>query len=157
MKGAPFSLSSKGLLNLPPISYPDAFQFIVGRRTYPCSFVLADFLSGAVAKLHSIDPMADCFRVEVPDRQGLFGTFLSLGKGAEIRVNPENLKTFTSFAKALENDEFLAFLLGQISLELNNDTVIERLEQKLALRLDASKESGFAPNTSLTCENGFLN
>lgn len=52
------------------------------------------------------------------DQQGLFGTFLSLGKGAEIRVNPKNLKAFTLFAKALENDEFLANELLNVALSL---------------------------------------
>jgi hypothetical protein len=143
MKGDLFGLSSKGLLNLPQVSYPETFRFIVGRRRYPCSFVLADFLSGAVAGLHSTDPLVDCFRVDVADPQGLFNSFLSLGRGERVRVNSANVKTFISFAKALQNDEFLAFLLGQINPELNHDTVIERLEQRLALGLDVSKEIEF--------------
>jgi hypothetical protein len=143
MKGVTFALSSKGLLNLAPACYPDSFQFIVGRRSYSCSFVLADFISGAVSRLHSIDPIADWFRVDVPDPQRQFKTFLSLGRGEQIRINSGNVKLFILFAKALQNDEFLAFILGQMKPELDEDTVAERLEQRLALGLDVSKEIEF--------------
>jgi hypothetical protein len=150
MKGDPFTLSSKGLLNLAPLSYPDSFQFIVDGCKYSCSFVVADFISGAVARLHSIDPIADCFRVDVSDPNREFGTFLSLGRGNEITVNSGNVKLFSLFAKSLQNKEFLTFLSRQMKLELNQDTVAERLQQGLVLGLDVSKEIEF-------CAKNFAN
>jgi hypothetical protein len=50
-----FSLSTKGLANIPPKDSAMNFEFIAGDATYHCHAFAADFLSPLIANLHLID------------------------------------------------------------------------------------------------------
>jgi hypothetical protein len=80
-------LSARGLANAPVGDWSDHFTFIVGAHRSRCPSSVAQFLSPRVSKLHSIDPTISELRLEVEDRDELFGSVLEAAEGNSIAVD----------------------------------------------------------------------
>jgi hypothetical protein len=101
-------LSARGLANVPVGDWSDNFTFIVGDHRCRCPSSVAQFLSPRVSKLHWIDATISELRLEVEDRDKLFGSVLEAAKGNSIAVDSAHGRTFAGTCAALWSLEFRA-------------------------------------------------
>jgi hypothetical protein len=87
-------LSARGLANVAAGGWSDDFTFIIGNHRYRCRSSVAQFLSPRVPKRHSIDATITELRLEVEDRDKLFGSVLEAVKGNSIAVDSTHRRTF---------------------------------------------------------------
>jgi hypothetical protein len=87
-------LSARGLANVAVGGWSDDFSFIVGDHRYRCQSYVARFLSPQVSMLHSIDATINELRLEVEDRDELFGSVLKSAGGSSIAVDSVHRRTF---------------------------------------------------------------
>jgi hypothetical protein len=140
-------LSVNGLANIPIIPVRNDFEFIVGESHYPCASFLADFLSPKIARLHSVDPTIDKFIVSTKDSNGDFKSFISLGRGEEIRLHPTNRDFFSKLSFELGNCELYSLISDETENETTLANAISRLTGldlfKCDSDFDFSKEIAF--------------
>jgi hypothetical protein len=111
MSGFEVMLTMKGMANLPSSKIVNDFEFIVGNSCHRCPWFIADFISPTVGRLHSFDPSASEFYLDIDDPGHHFAEFLSLGFGSSIRVDEGNLHLFLSLCIELGNREIFQSLL----------------------------------------------
>jgi hypothetical protein len=136
-------LSARGLANGPVGDWSDHFTFIVGDRHYRCPSSVAQFLSPRVSKLHSIDATISELRLEVEDRDKLFGLVLEAAKGNSIAADSDHRGTFEGTCAALWNSELCEFVCDQQRDDFTMDNVLDRLRFRSANRSDISAELEF--------------
>jgi hypothetical protein len=115
----------------------------VGDRRYRCSSPVAQFLSPRVSKLHSIDATISELRLEVEDRDELFGSVLEAAKGDSIAADSDHRGTFEAICATLCNSELCEFVCGQQRDDFTMDNVLDRLRFRSANRCDISAELEF--------------
>jgi hypothetical protein len=80
-------LSARGLANVAVGGWSEDLSFIVGDHRYRCPSSVAQFLSPRVSKLHSIDATINELRLEIEDRDELFGPVSESAGGSRIAVD----------------------------------------------------------------------
>jgi hypothetical protein len=136
-------LSARGLANVAVPDWSDDFTFIIGRHRYQCQSSVAQFLSPRVSKLHSIDATISELRLEVRDRQRVFGSVLEAARGDHIAVDSGHRRTFAAICAALWNSELSESVFGQLSDEVTMENVVDRLRSLPATQCDISTELEF--------------
>jgi hypothetical protein len=136
-------LSGSGLGHLPFEKYSHDFEFVVGSQSYPCPSFLADFLSPRIARVHSSETTFSRYIVETGDSDCLFPSFLRLGTGGCLKVNPSNLLFFCLLSRELENAELFDILERNLNRELRLEDVCERLAVRRELGLVTTREIDF--------------
>jgi hypothetical protein len=96
-------LLAPGLANVPIGDWSEDFTFIVGDHRYRCPLSVAQLLSPGLSELHSIDTTISELRLEVEDRDKLFGSVLEAAKGNSIAVDSAHRRTFARICAALWN------------------------------------------------------
>jgi hypothetical protein len=87
-------------------------MFIVGHRHYPYLSSLAPFLLPRVAKLHLIDDTIDEIKIDVEDRDELFGTVFRTARCGSIMVDSAHWLTFVAICAALGKSELYESTCG---------------------------------------------
>jgi hypothetical protein len=136
-------LSARGLANAPVGDWSDDFTFIMGDHRYRCPSSVSQFLSPRVSKLHSIDATISELRLEVEDRDKLFGLVLEAAKGNSIAVDSAPRPTFAGICAALWNSELYELVYGQQRDEFTMDNVLDRVRFRSANRCDILAELKF--------------
>jgi hypothetical protein len=147
--------SSRGLLNLPQSKYPVDFEFVLPTASFPCSSVVACFLSPLVARLQSADSTVSQLILPI-ENTALFEKVLALATGSEIRLTPDAYCDFAEISKALENVEFLSMVFENIEPELSEATVLSRLKKKQICGLDYEEEVEFCAKNIAALEASLL-
>jgi hypothetical protein len=136
-------LSARGLANVAVGGWSDDFSFIVGDHRYRCQSSIAQFLSPRVSKLHSIDATINELRLEVEDRDELFGSVLKSAGGSSIAVDSAQRRTFAEICGALWNSELYESVCGQLIDEVTMENIVDRLRFLSTTRCDISAELKF--------------
>jgi hypothetical protein len=122
-----FSLSGKGMANIPPFELSGPFTFLVGGVRYPSLTLTADFLSPAIARLRSTDPSLTEFRLETRDDARRFPSFLSLATGGSIRIDRSNFDFFLLLAEELGNFELVDSICAAFESEFSLSRILREL------------------------------
>jgi hypothetical protein len=112
------TLSSRGLSNFLSGQVGDDFQFIVGELSYPCSWIVADFLSPVVAQNHALDSSLLTHVVSTPDPDTQFEAFMALGYGYNLVVTDENRDFLLELTRELGNSELYFSILKQTESDI---------------------------------------
>jgi hypothetical protein len=136
-------LSARGLANVAVGDRSDDFTFIVGDHRCRCPSSVAQFLSPLVSKLHLIDATISELRLEIEDRDELFGSVLEAAKGNSIAVDSDHRGPFEATCASLWNSELCELVCGQQRDEFTMDNVLNRLEFRSANGCDISAELEF--------------
>jgi hypothetical protein len=139
----PGGLSARGLGNVAVRDWSDDFTFIVGGHHYRCPSSGAQFLSPRVSELGCIDATISEMRLEVEDRDGLFGSVLEAAAGDRIAVHSVHRRTFTDICTALWNSELYQCVYPELADEVTMENVVDRLQFLSAIRCDISTELEF--------------
>jgi hypothetical protein len=131
-------LSARGLANVAVRDWFDDFTFIVGNHRYRCPSSLAPLLSPRVSKLHSIEDTIDEIRIDVEDRDELFGTVLEGAQGGGIAVDSVHRGTFMAICAALWKSALCVFDCDQQRDDFTMDKELDRLRFRSANRCDIS-------------------
>jgi hypothetical protein len=137
------SLSTRGLLNIPRSESRNDFEFVVGKRRYPCPWYVAAFVSPKLCRKDSLYGSQTEFIVETPDSNHQFEEVLSLGRGETVIFTSSNQSFFLSIAQEFENYELLFSIKDQLEPELTNSTVIPRLLERCEFNLPVNEEVKF--------------
>jgi hypothetical protein len=136
-------LKTNRLATLPEDLYSKNFQFIASGRIFKSSFVVADFLSPRVAKIHELDRSADSFELDTRDCSQEFEEFFGLANGSELAVSSENYRTLLSIADELENSEVLSFLMEMAREQLTVHSALALFEMKSRAGMNCERELDF--------------
>jgi hypothetical protein len=136
-------LSARGLANVAARDWSHDFTFIIGdyRYWYPSS--VAQFLSPRVSNLHWIDATISELRLEVDDRDKLFGSVLEIVGSGCTAVDSAHQATFAGICTALCNPELYKSVCGQVNGDVAVENVVDRLRFSSAIRCDISTELEF--------------
>jgi hypothetical protein len=124
-KSKNFALSTKGLTKIPKYQERDDFTLIVGNRCCLCPWIIADFLSPRLCKLHAIDCSICKFLFETRDAESRFRSFIDLGFGYSVEISDSDRGMFISLCRKLWNQELYDALVGS---DLTQSNAIKRLE-----------------------------
>jgi hypothetical protein len=122
--GATGGLSARGLANVPVGDWFDHFTFIVGDHRYCYPSSVGQFLSPRVSKVHSIDATISELRLEVEDRDELFGAVLEVAKSNCIAVDSAHRGIFEAICAALWNSELCELGSGRQRDEFTMDNAL---------------------------------
>jgi hypothetical protein len=120
-------LSTQGMNNYARSKVDNDFLFLVGKRKYWCSWIVAEFLSPKIAQLHSGDPSITEYNVETTDNNDQFELFLSLGQGGTLEINEANHDFFLQLAAELSNKELYSRICEHLDGDLTVRTALERI------------------------------
>jgi hypothetical protein len=120
-------LSNQGLKNIPASACPSDFEFLVDGVSHRCPSIIADFLSPAIARLHSSDPSISEYSVQTPDPHQQFNSFLSLGLGSPITITPGNRAFLISLTRELQNAELYRLLFGTVDSPLTLSSAVDQI------------------------------
>jgi hypothetical protein len=134
-------LPSRGLANVAFRGWSDDFTFIIGDHRYRCPSSVAQFLSPRVSELNSIDATISELRLEVDDRDELFGSVLQAAKGNSIAVDSDHRGTLEAICATLWNSE----LCKSVYLELGGEVTVKSVTDPLQF-LSGSRSN---PSTEL--------
>jgi hypothetical protein len=134
-------LSARGLTNVAVRDWPDDFTFIIGDHRYRCPSSVAQFLSPRVSKLHLIDATISELRLEVEDRDELFGSVLEAAGGGGIVVDSAHRPTFVPICTALLNSELSRSVYPDLGDEVTMENVVDRLRFLQATQCNISQSS----------------
>jgi hypothetical protein len=84
MKENALKLSSSGMANITKSRTENDFTFIVGGRRHSCPWVIADFVSPKIGRLHSVYVPVNPMNVDAEDINNEFQSILSLGFASNI-------------------------------------------------------------------------
>jgi hypothetical protein len=129
--------------NAPVGDWSDHFTFIVGDHRYHCPSSATQFLSPQGSKLHSIDATISELRLEVEDRDKLFGSVLEAAKGDSIAVDSDYRGAFKAFCTALWNSELYRSVYPELGDEVAMESVADPLQFLSGTRCDISAELEF--------------
>jgi hypothetical protein len=101
--GVTGGLSARGPANVAVRDSSDDFTFIIGNHRYRCRSSVAQFLSPRVSELRLIDATISELRLEVEDRDDLFGSVLEAARGDMIAVDSAHRLTFLAICAGLWN------------------------------------------------------
>jgi hypothetical protein len=124
-KSKNFALSTKGLATIPRCEERNDFAFIVGNCRYHCPWIIVDFLSPRLCKLHSVDCSVCEFLIETRDAESVFESFIDLGFGHSLEIRDLDRRLFISLSRELWNQELYDALVGS---DLTQANAFERLE-----------------------------
>jgi hypothetical protein len=152
-------LSARGLANVAVRDWSDEFTFIIGDHRCRCPSSVAQFLSPRVSELQSIDATISELRLEVEDRDGLFGSVLEAAAGDRIAVDSAHRRTFAEICAALWNSELYRFVDPELGDEVTMENVVDRLQLLSATRCDISTELDFITShfSDFLCHRDALN
>jgi hypothetical protein len=111
-------LSAQGLANVAVRDWSDDFTFIIGDHQYRCPSSVARFLSPCVSRLHWIDPSIDELRLEVEDRDDLFGSVLEAVGGGSIAVDSAQRRTFEAICAVCRIQSFIDAFIRNFATKL---------------------------------------
>jgi hypothetical protein len=136
-------LSARELANIAVRDWSDDFTVIVGDHRCRCPSSVAQFLSPRLSKFHWVDATISELRLEVEDRDNLFGSVLEAARGGDIVVDSAHRPTFVAICAALWNSELYESVCGQLSDEVRVENVVNRLRFLSTTRCDISLELEF--------------
>jgi hypothetical protein len=138
------SLSGRGLSQVPRLQFRDNFTFIVGSSRFPCDSIVADYLSGKIARLHASDASISEYTISSISDGGQFTKFLSLGLGGAFEIPTKELPLFSLLFAELENSELCALISTFLEKENNCDNIIEKVKLRIVQRQSVEDELDFA-------------
>jgi hypothetical protein len=138
-----FSLSTKGLANIPIMESRNDFEFVVGDATYRCPSLIADFLSPHIAQLHSIDDTISRIVIETHEKDNEFGAFVSLGCGQPLLLMESNYNFYLSISKELCNYEVYDHIFRLTEGDISISNVIDRIKIYSEIGSNCETEIGF--------------
>jgi hypothetical protein len=138
-----FSLSARGLRNLPLSNHGADFAFVVGSTRYRCPSFIADFLSPTLARMHISDPTIQEFAITSPDRHGSFADFIRLAHGDAVDIPDEAHEFVLSVCAELGNDEIARAVLDWFDARLTVKNVLPRIDRLIRENADYRTEIGF--------------
>jgi hypothetical protein len=104
---------------------------------------MAEFLSPRVASLRSADNTILELSIGVDDKNDLFSSFVSLGRGHVFSGESGTRSTFLSLCSELWNEELYENVSDSHDKVLTIENVIDRMEHKKRMRHDISNEIEF--------------
>jgi hypothetical protein len=143
MTSTSLSLSTSGLSRVPIRESADDFEFIVGDVHHRCPSWVADFLSHRIAAVHAIDDTVLSYTVETVDRDGHFGGFLALGRGAPLVLKESDRDFYMSISAELCNDELYRALSDVIEGGISVENVVRRVKSLVAMEANVQAEIEF--------------
>jgi hypothetical protein len=120
-------LSAEGMKNYARSKVDNDFLFLVGKKEYWCSWIVAEFLSPKIAELHSGDPSITEYQVETNDNNAEFESFLSLGQGGILEINELNHDFFLALAAELSNKELYSRIGEHFDGDLSVGKALDRI------------------------------
>ena len=125
-------LSSQGLRNIRLDLHEMDFEFLVGKKSYKCNSLLAEYLSPKICRLRSSDVSVSQYRLSTPDPSSNFDRLLSLAFGAQFNLSFEDFPFFLSASQELENRELLSLLVSSRvdGTELTTSNAVSLLQQR---------------------------
>jgi hypothetical protein len=150
MRDFTVGVSAAGMRNFPASKMRHDFLFCIGDARCPCSWIVADFLSPKIARLHATDPSITEYEIETPDSDAQFQSLLSIADGGSLHVNSDNCTFFLSVSRELGNCELYLSILGHIQEGLSTSTVLPRVSGSDFP--DFSSEASMAYLASHFCE-----
>jgi hypothetical protein len=143
MSIAEIVLTPRAFADIPNLDGLTDFQFRVGGRSYPCSSVIACFLSPLLAQRFSCDQTCTEFIVDTIDSAEYFGSFLFLGGGSSLRVNSANRDFFLSLSRELGNFELYFSILNLFQTSLTVAQALDLVQHADAFELSSDRAISF--------------
>lgn len=154
-----FTLSSRGLKEIPESLLDNDFCFIFDSKKYYCSRILASFISPTVAHIFHSDPLCNSFLIEINDESNSninvhaqkkisfdFDLIVKLMKGESIDINSNNAEFLILIGKKLGNAELVNQITENLSAylpKLTPQNVIQRIIIRSSLNLNIDNEIDF--------------
>jgi hypothetical protein len=133
-----FALSTKA--KIPRCEEKDDFTFIIGSHRYRCPWIITDFFSPRLCKLHSVDCSVCEISIETRDAKSAFESFIDLGFGCSLEIRDSDRRLFISLSRELWNQELDGALVGS---DLIQASAIEWLEFLEGIEEDGAEAVGF--------------
>jgi hypothetical protein len=113
-------------------------RFYAYRWQWSLSFpwIIADFLSPCLYKLHSVDCSVCEIWIEIRDAESVFESFIDLGFGHSLEIRHSDRRLFISLCRERWNQELYDTLVGS---DLTQTNAIERLEFLEGIEGDSAK------------------
>jgi hypothetical protein len=110
---------------------------------FPCSSVLADFLSPRVSRLHDLDPSLGYYEFTSAVDSDALESVLRLAQGQSISAEESIRPSILEIGAELENPEICSLAATHIDESLSLDAVLERYQLAKHLRLNLSEFVAF--------------
>ena len=102
---------------------PDDFTFVVGRKSFQCSKVVAMQKCQSVRILLACDPTCSTMIIKSYDITNSFQNFLDFIKGRPFELRGDNIDFFKLLAIELQCDDLFKFIEGNIGSTFSNPTL----------------------------------